>query len=129
MILKIHYECSMCNATKTIIEDTSRTGVAPQEVPKHLPCGWRGCEGTMTIKAPNPFDFKNGAKDSIDAANLKMHVDADFRTIVEYATMFALTERVSPVSIDEFKEIKDRVKLGAAIALIISEQREQKTDG
>jgi hypothetical protein len=115
----------MCSATKTIVEDTSRTDVQPQEVPKYLPCGWRGCEGTMTIKAPNPFDFKNGAKDSIDVANLKMHVDAEFRAVVEYATMFALTESISPMSVDQFKEIKDRVKLGAAIALIISEQREQ----
>jgi hypothetical protein len=123
MILKIHYECSICNATKLIVEDTSRTGVQPQEVPKHLPCGWRGCEGTMTIAAPNPFDFKNGARDSIDAANLKMLFDAEFRAVVEYATMFALTENVSPMSVDQFKQIKDRVKLGAAIALIISEQR------
>lgn len=43
------YACDTCASTKTIVEDTARTGQTTSYVaPGTLPCGWRGCEGTMS---------------------------------------------------------------------------------
>lgn len=47
MVTTYVYACTKCTATKTITDDTKRTGHPPQDAPDSMICGWRGCKGGM----------------------------------------------------------------------------------
>lgn len=127
-IRKYTYLCDRCSATKMIVDNNGdRTGW--QVAPATLLCGWRDCQGTMTrasTKDINPFDFRDGATVTVAEAKKLLHTDATFRSVVEYATMFALTEDISPMAIDAFKDYKERIRMAAALALVIESNREKE---
>lgn len=44
------YACPHCGATKTIVENTERTGQKLRGAPTNtLPCGWRDCLGRAVL--------------------------------------------------------------------------------
>lgn len=127
------YLCDRCSSTKTIVENTERTGNQRIEVPSYLPCGWRGCEGTQFKHESldvNPFDPHDGAA-ILAEAKRRYHTDAEFKAIVEYSFMFALADGTLPLPMkpQDFTELKERVRMAAAVALVMRDNKETNGAG
>lgn len=134
MAIRKHvYLCPLCSSTKTIVEDTVRIGRGAQtSPPSDLYCGWRGCNGRMIrseTKEVHHMESLDGLAITAEAKR-RYHFEAEFKMIVEYSVMFALAEgHIHSVSIEAFTDIKERIRMAAAMSLVIKDEREKRVDG